>query len=863
MALNEFETAVRRLAAIVESSDDAIVSKDLTGTIMSWNRAAERMFGYTAAEALGKSIRIIIPADRQSEEDEVLSRIGRGESIEHFETIRQRKDGTLLPISLTVSPIRDTSGRVVGASKIARDISDRKRTESELLKAHEMGQDLQRRLLAIVAASGSLLLSPRVDHVVPAVLHLAEQLIAADAYAIWTFERIPKVWTLRASHGLSEALLRDLVPATTPFAEPLLIDDVGRDPRTVDRADAFRREGIVSLLAIPLTIDREPSGSLAFYCHSPRGFSDTEMQTAVALGNLASAAITTAELYDAQRRSRIRSDFLAEAGAVLSASFDYEETLKGVVKLAVPDFADWCAADLVNEGRELRRLAVASADPSSPRSSRFLSDVDPAHPESPYSVAHVIRRGRPVMVEHVPPEGQSPNGDSDQLHAMREFGVTSAIIVPLSAHGRILGALTFVTAQSGRHYTSSDLQFAADVASRAALAVENALAYDEARRANQLKDDFLATLSHELRTPLNAIVGYARMLNAGMLTTEKQTRAFDIVEKNASALTQIVEDVLDVSRIVAGKLRLNVTRVDLPAVLTHSIETVQPGADAKGVRLQAIVDPRAAPIAGDPDRLQQVLWNLLSNAVKFTPRGGRVQASVSRVNSHVEVVVSDTGIGIAPEFLPHIFERFRQADSRFAREHGGLGLGLAIVRHIVEMHGGTISAMSDGLGHGATFRVQLPTMIVHADALPEHERVHSPLDVDTAPQPLIRLDGIHVLAVDDDADALMLLREVLESAGARVTTADSAERALSSIDAAHPDVLLSDVGMPGVDGLELISRVRQDMAGTFAGLPAAAITAYARSEDRTRALRAGFQMHLAKPIDPTELLAVVSALARR
>jgi CheY-like chemotaxis protein len=377
-----------------------------------------------------------------------------------------------------------------------------------------------------------------------------------------------------------------------------------------------------------------------------------------------------------------------------------------------------------------------------------------------------------------------------------------------------------------------------------------------------MKDEFLATLSHELRTPLNAILGYSRMLRSGILKPDKRDNAIETVERNATALTQIVEDVLDVSRIASGKIRLNVQQTDLAVVVSDALATVTPAADTKGVRIQSIVDPHVGPVSGDPDRLQQVLWNLLSNAVKFTPRGGRVQVRLQRVNSHVEITVSDTGMGIREEFLPHLFERFRQADSTTTREHGGLGLGLAIARQLVELHGGTIHASSPGPGMGSTFRIELPVMIVHAEAPAVERRVHPRTVTAMAPMELPRLPEVRVLVVDDDRDALALVREILESAGATVIATSSAAHALEVLEEQAADVLISDIGMPGMDGFELIQRVRR-MDGDKKDIPAAALTAYARSEDRARALRSGFEMHLSKPLDPSELVAAVGALARR
>ena len=411
-------------------------------------------------------------------------------------------------------------------------------------------------------------------------------------------------------------------------------------------------------------------------------------------------------------------------------------------------------------------------------------------------------------------------------------------------------------------FTPQHERLAVGAAAWASLALQNARLYADAQAANRTKDEFLAVLSHELRTPLNAIVGYSRLLRAGILSPEKAARGLDTLERNASWLTQIVEDVLHVSRIVSGKIRLDVQPVELPIVVDNAVATVQPAADAKGVRIQTIIDPRVGPVSGDPGRLQQVVWNLMSNAVKLTPRNGRVQVRLERVSSHVEIVVSDTGVGIRPDFLPYVFERFRQADSGTTRKSGGLGLGLAIVRHIVEMHGGTVEASSTGEGQGATFRVRLPAMIIHPDALQtRHE--HPRTERLTPLTELGDLGGIHVLAIDDEEDALTLLRVVLETAGAEVTTLNSPMTALDRIAEVKPHVLVIDLGMPEMDGFELMTQIRKSPNAFVRNLPAAALTAFARSEDRTKALRSGFEMHLAKPVDPGELVASVATLARR
>ena len=385
-----------------------------------------------------------------------------------------------------------------------------------------------------------------------------------------------------------------------------------------------------------------------------------------------------------------------------------------------------------------------------------------------------------------------------------------------------------------------------------------------AEEANRIKDEFLATLSHELRTPLSAILGWARMLRAGNVDEATTATALATIERNAQAQAQLIEDILDVSRVITGKMRLDVRSVDLASIIEEAVNTILPAAEAKGVRVQRVLDSGASIVSGDPTRLQQVIWNLLSNAMKFTPRGGRVQIRLERVHSHIEIVVSDNGQGIAPQVLPHIFERFHQADSSSTRSHGGLGLGLAIVRHLVELHGGSVEAESAGLGLGTTFTVKLPLVAVHQARDTEQEQVSSAAASGAAsserPSPLA---GVHVLIVDDEDDTRTLLRAVLEQGGARVTSTCSASEALSKLREERPDVLVSDIGMPEEDGYSLIQKVRALPAEQGGQTPAAALTAYARVEDRTRVLSSGFQLHVPKPVEPVELVAVVASLAGR
>ena len=403
-----------------------------------------------------------------------------------------------------------------------------------------------------------------------------------------------------------------------------------------------------------------------------------------------------------------------------------------------------------------------------------------------------------------------------------------------------------------------------DVDERERLLASERAARSEAERVNRMKDEFLATLGHELRTPLNAILGWSELLRKYPVSQEKLAMGLETIERNARVQTALIEDLLDMSRIISGKVRLNVESLDLRAVVEAAVETVRAAANAKTIRLQALLDFDAPPIVADPNRLQQVIWNLLSNAIKYTPSGGRVRVLLEHTAHKLEISVTDTGEGIDPAFLPHVFERFRQSDGSTTRRHGGLGLGLAITQHLVELHGGTIRAASEGRGMGSTFSVSLPLLPAQSEG-----QVAEPAPAETARAMTdsapadFDLDGIKVLVVDDELDARELLRQILEEHGAAVLTAASTAEALAIAETTSIGLLISDLGMPGEDGYDLIRKIRELPPECGGRVPAIALTAYARSEDRTQALIAGFQMHLAKPVESKELLATVTSLSGR
>jgi len=792
------DLSLRHLAKIVDSSDDAIISKDLNGTILSWNAAAERMFGYTAAEAIGRSIRMIIPSDRQSEEDFVIGQIRQGEAVRHYETIRQRKNGSPIPISLTVSPIYDDDGHVIGASKIARDVSDRVHTDR-----------VMQRLAAVVESSDDAIVAKDLNSTIVSWNRAAERMFG---------------YTAEEAIGRS---VRMIIPDELQPEEDMVLARI-RSGGLVDHFETRRRRKDGSEVLVSLTVSPIVD----------------EAGRVIGASKIARDITEQSRLRAAAREQALVTERLSETGAVVAASLDRHTIVQRVIDAATSLTQAEFGAFVHSVGPTTDYTLSSHAAPPRDVIRRFLE-----------------RRWDTLVTTSVRGHAAIRLDDVQDAPDAR-WVIRSYLAIPVkTAAGEVLGGLLFGSSASAA-FTEQHERIASAIAAWASLALENARLYLAARDADRLKDEFLAVLSHELRTPLNAIVGYARLLRGGLLSGTKMERGLETLDRNATALTQIVEDVLDISRIVTGKIRLDVQPVDLSSLVQNAVSTVLPAADAKSIRIETIIDPRVGPVSGDPGRLQQVAWNLLSNAVKFTPKNGRVQVRVECVNSHVELAVSDTGIGINPDFLPYVFERFRQADGSMSRKAGGLGLGLSIVRHIIEMHGGSVQAASEGDGCGATFRVRLPLMIVHKSAV-EARREHPRTESAPPLAALADLAGVRVMAVDDEEDALGLLRVVLEAAGAEVITSSSAEAALGQIADANPHVLVVDLGMPAVDGFQFISRLRGSDNAAIRNIPAAALTAFARSEDRTRALRAGFEMHLAKPVDPGELVASVATLVRR
>ena len=818
---------------LVDLAPDAIVVVDSAGRIVLVNARTQAMFGYTRDELPGQPVAVLVPAAFRDLHQREFERFVRSPAVRPAGTgpdlAGVRKDGTEFPADVSFSALPTAAGLLAVA--VIRDITERKRVGEALKESREW-------LDVILQASRDGIIVEEDEHISYANQAFAE-LHGYDDPAELLGKHLSVVQATESNAWMLDFGRRRLSGEAVPW----LYEFKGRrkDGTEIDL------EASVSLLRARgktriMTVVRDISGRKRMDQERARLFEEQ-------------AARRQAEA--AQRRWA----FLAEAGAILSSSLDYETTLRSVARLAVPTLADWCSVDIVGDDGEIHALAIAHRDAAMMKAAEEMQRRYPASMEDPFGVAKAIRTGRPELFSPVPDEVLVRMArDETHLRILREAGLRSAMIVPLVGRGRTLGAISLVATETERQFDTTDLMVAEELAGRAALAIDNARLYRETQEASQLKDEFLATLSHELRTPLNAILGWARLLRDGDLDAETSEKALESIDRNTQAQAQLVSDILDMSRIITGKLRIEPRPVDPAPVVDAALDAVRPAADAKGVALQASLD-RDVRFSADAERLLQIAWNLLSNAVKFTPSGGRVHVRMGpNARGEIEIDVADTGIGISKEFLPFVFDRFRQADASTTRHHSGLGLGLAIVRHLVELHGGTVSAESAGKNQGARFTVRLPAG-APAPAQASSTRVTGHKDA------LRRVDrslqDVRVLVVDDEADTRELVRMTLKQYGATVATASSAAEAVETFATFRPAVLVADIGMPGEDGYALMERVRQMPAERGSEVRAIALTAYARHQDREDALEAGFDLHLTKPVEPAELAwAVVSVLRK-
>ncbi len=834
----------------------------------------ETLLGYSVEEWLSTPnfwLTIVHEDDRERagrEAAEIFASRQRGTS--QFRWVA--RDGRVVWVEARSMVICDDSGHPVGMRGVTLDISERKQKEvnerflAEASTALASSLDYETTLATLARlavpqfADWCSVDVANEDGTISrlAVAHIDPEKVA---WAHEIQERYPP--DPAAPHGVHH-VLRTGRPEFYPDIPDQLLVESARDE---EHLEIMRQLGFRSVMLVPLKARDRILGVLTFVnTESSRHYTLEDMALAEGLANRAALTVDNARLYRTEQHTRQAaertSDRLLRLQAVstaLSQALTPAQVATAVVEQGLNSLgAHAGTVVLLNDsGTELEIVGTVG----------FPQDVVDKWQRFPVSqqvpMADAVRGKAPVLVESFAKWSDRYPG----LGPLASITGSQALIAfPLIVEGHTIGAmgLSFLQPQS---FSEDDRAFMLALAQQCAQALERARLYQteqrlraQAEAANRIKDEFLATVSHELRTPLTAIVGWSSMLRTSQLDHETTARAIETIERNAKAQTQIIEDLLDVSRIITGKLSLDARSTELDSIIRTALEALSPAAATKGLIIESELDAGAGTVWGDPSRLQQVMWNLLSNAVKFTPRGGKIEARLRRVESHVQISISDTGQGISPEFLPFVFDRFRQADGTSTRVHGGLGLGLAIVRHLVEMHGGVVRAESAGEGLGATFTVELPLMAVQSvnvDSRGLSQSVAGAVPIDYASG----LEDVRILIVDDEPDARLLLTAIINRCGASVLAVGSAAEALEALRQFKPHILVSDIGMPKEDGYSLMRKVRALTPEEGGRIPAVALTAYAREEDRMRALLSGFQVHVAKPVNPAELIAVIGGLA--
>ena len=816
-ALHESEERYRLL--VEGSADYAMFLLDAHGNVTSWNAGAQKLLGYHEDEAIGQHLSRFftsedVAAGRPEEEMALAATAGRSSS----EGWRVRRDGTRFYAHGFVRAVRD--GKNLRAyAKIMHDVTARHRAEQRLTMQYTVSR---------VLAEARMM-----EEAIPRLVEAVCGTLGWDFGTLWELDeksqllRCVELWhPPAATFPQLTALCRSLTFArgvglpgrVWDSQTPIWVTDITADDN-FPRASAAIAEGLQAAFAIPLRLGDEMLGVFEFFSHSMQE-RDTEV---VAL--MTAVANQLGQFIERQRAEAALRESAARTRAIVDTAVDAIISIdeQGLIESANP------AAE---------RLFGRSRD-------ELIGETITALMPPPHADDHDRSLARYMLAG----QGNAP-GNGREVTGVRKDGT----VFPLEL------SVSEVRLNNRRIFTGivrdiSERKQAEE--QRAAALQRERQARQEAEEANRAKDEFLAVISHELRTPLTPILTWSRLLRAGKLDADTSVRALEAVERAARSQAQLIEDLLDVSRITSGKLRLEVRPIELPPVVEAAVESVRPAAEAKGIRLELVLDRNAGIVSGDPERLQQVVWNLLSNAIKFTPRGGRVQVRLQRVSGQLEIAVSDTGQGINRQFLPHVFERFRQADSSTTRTYGGLGLGLAIVRHLIELHGGAVRAESAGENQGSTFVVELPLATLPVTL----ERARPVAAEPVISEAAAKLDELNILVVDDEPDTLEMLRTVLEQAGANVRTAASAREALTALNTWHADVLIADIGMPGEDGYSLIRQVRALGPERGGYIPAVALTAYARVEDRLRVLSSGFQMHVPKPVEPAELVAITATLS--
>ncbi|CAN5720038.1 hypothetical protein BH09MYX1_BH09MYX1_00470 [soil metagenome] len=808
----EARQQAEQLRVTLSSIGDAVIVTDAEGRVELLNPVAQALTGWTPEEATGKLLpnvfRIVNEYTRQPVDNPALRALQEGVVVglaNH--TLLVAKDGKERPIDDSAAPIRSAEGALFGAVLVFRDVTQRHEAEEQLRRSEQK----------------------------------LRQLADAMPQIVWTalpdgvIDYMNRQW--REFTGLPETL------GSSGWSHVIHPDDAQvageRWADSVKRGTPFEMQ--VRLLERRQTYRWHLIRTVAVHDED---------------GTVVRWFGTSTDIHE-QRRVAEASRYLAEASAALAGVVDYESTLQKVANLAVPHFADWSAVDVAGDGGTLRRLAVAHRDPRKVQLAHELMRQYPPDPQSPSGAFAVLRTGTPEIVAEIT-DDMLVQGTVDEkhLHLVRSLGLKSYICVPLVASGHPFGILTFATAESDRRYTDADLALATDLAHRASVAVENTQLYEALRDADRRKDEFLATLAHELRNPLAPIRNALQILKMPRVDPATVARSRDMMERQLEHLVRLVDDLMDVSRVMRGKIELRKERVEVAAVVARAVEMVQPLVDAQGHRLSVRLPSESLPIDADPVRLAQVVGNLLTNAAKYTEPGGAIWLTAQRDGGTAELRVRDTGIGIGAQMLPRIFELFVQVDQASTKAQGGLGIGLTLVKNLVEMHDGTVEARSEGLGRGSELIVRMPISAQAAD--PEQDG-----DPDQQMRPSRQApaaSGYRLLVVDDNQDAAETLGMLLELQGHEVRIAFSGAAALETTKAYTPDLVFLDIGMPGMDGYELARRLREQPG--LQNVMLAALTGWGQKEDRRRTSEAGFNHHLVKPPMPKSIEAVLADLKR-
>ncbi|AFZ06993.1 multi-sensor hybrid histidine kinase [Oscillatoria nigro-viridis PCC 7112] len=892
----QVETALRegeaQLSSIFQTIPDGITILDSTGEIIAANKAAERILRLIPSDIVERGYNApswfitTVEGHPFPEEELPFARVMQtGEPVYGIEQAISHADGTRTILSINASPLFDAEGQIINIIAAFSDITERKQTEDERVQlvqeqaARAVAENSQQQSAFLAQVSAVLSSSLEYEQTLQSVAKLAvpyfadwcsvdlvndDRTIDRVAVAHCDPEKVKFGWELAQrfprhlddGYGIAKVIQTGQIEIGIEITDEQLVAAVSN----AEYLEIIRGVGLKSCIIAPLQARGRVLGSITFvFTESDRRYRLEDIALAEDLAQRAAIAIDNARLYNETQQAKLAAELAANRTArllavmtALSESLTSAQVAQVIIEQGMSALGASCGlvAVLNQDASELEIIQAIGYEHVGefPRSFSI---------HAPYPLAEAVRTGQPAWLETI--ENRIARYP-DLAQAYAKVGSKAWISVPLLIEGQAVGGLS-LSFSTVPQLSESDRAFVLALAQQSAQSIDRARLYEsesqaraQSEAANRIKDEFLAVLSHELRTPLNPILGWTRLLRRGNLDSSKTAVALETIERNTKLQVQLIEDLLDISRILQGKLSLDSTPINLKTTLKAAIETVSLAAEAKNIQIETQVEPNVGDVLGDATRLQQVVWNLLTNAIKFTPTGGRVEVELKTIDSYAQIQVRDTGKGIKREFIPYVFDTFRQADSSITRTFGGLGLGLAIVHHVVELHGGTVKAESFGEGQGARFTVTLPLLARSNDANSDRK---DNLSVNARTSPLARLC---ILTVDDEIDNLELVQCILEQAGATVFSVSSATDALQQLTKIKPDVLIADIGMPQMDGYMLIRQVRQLSTQEGGEIPAIALTAYAGETNQQQALAAGFQRHLPKPVEPETLVETIELL---